>query len=121
MARLGSLHARAACSCGTDTSTTACILTGFDTYTGSALVGVTLKQTLEICGNVGQFVNEEPGKPIAHKSFTFAPTGVAPNVTTTRSTEVPDTNIPYSSYTATPTEVTFYSTTFIFSVTYTKQ
>lgn len=97
------------------------LLTGFDTYTGSALVGVTLKQTLEICGNVGQFVNEEPGKPIAHKSFTVAPTGVAPNVTTTCSTEVPDTNIPYSSYTATPTEVTFYSTTFIFSVTYTKQ
>jgi hypothetical protein len=96
-------------------------LTGFDTYTGSALGGVTLKQTLELCGGVGQFVNDEPGKPTRHKSFTFAPAGNAPNVTTTCSTEVPDTNIPYSSYTATPTTVTFYSTVFAFSVTYTKQ
>ena len=72
-------------------------------------------------GTSGQFVDDQPSKPTAHKSFTFAPTGIAPNVTTTGSTEMPDSNIPYSSYTATPTELTFYSTTFLFSVTYTKQ
>jgi hypothetical protein len=97
------------------------VLTDFSSYTGSAITGVTLKQTLELCGGTGQFVDDQPGKPTQHKSFLFAPVGTAPNVTTTCSTEVPDSNIPYSSYTATPTAVTFYSTTFLFSVTYTKQ
>jgi len=97
------------------------VLTDVSSYTGSALTGITLKQTLELCAGVGQFVDDQPGKPTAHKSFTLAPVGTAPNVTTTCSTEVPDTNIPYSSYTATPTTLTFYSTAFVFSVTYTKQ
>lgn len=96
-------------------------LTAFNTYQGSALTGVTLRQTLEICDKGGVFVDDQPSKPTAHKNFTFAPVGTAPNVTTTCSTEVPDSNIPYSSYTASPTQMTFYSSSIAFSVTYTKQ
>lgn len=74
-----------------------------------------------MCAGGGQFVDDQPGKPTAHKSFTIAPAGTVPNVTTTCSTEVPDSNVQYSSYTATPTTLTFYSTALLFSATYTKQ
>jgi hypothetical protein len=97
------------------------LLTSIDTYTGSPVAGVQLNQTLELCGGAGQLVGDEPGKPQYRKSFSFAPSGIAPNVTTTCSTQMPDTNVPYTSYTATTTDITFYSPALTFSVTYTKQ
>lgn len=97
------------------------LITKLEGYTGNGLGALGLKQTLVFCANVGIFVSESSNKPAAvHKNFTVAPSGTAINVTTTCSTEVPDTNIPYDSYTATSSSITFYSTAFKFSVTYTK-
>jgi hypothetical protein len=96
-------------------------LTEFKGYAGTPLVaGVTLRQTLEMCGNVGQLIGEETSG-IYHKNYAVAPMGIQPNVTTTCSTQMPNVDIPYSSYTATPTSVTFYSSQYVFSGTYTKQ
>ena len=97
------------------------LLTKIEGYTGNGLGALDLKQTLVFCANAAVFVSENTKKPTpAHKNFTVAPSGTAINITTTCSTEVPDTNIPYDSYTATSSSVTFYSTAFKFSVTYTK-
>src|SRR5207253_384166 len=65
-------------------------LTAFKSYTGSLLpAGQTLKQTLEICGDVGQFVANDKGKAEVHATFSIKPTGTAPNIKTECSTEVP--------------------------------
>jgi hypothetical protein len=98
------------------------VLTEFKSYIGSLLpAGQTLKQTLDICGESGQLVTNDKGKPEVHKSFTIKPTGTAPNLKQTCSTQMPDVEIPYASYTATATTLTFYSTTYQFSATYTKK
>lgn len=94
-------------------------LTDLKGYDGNALGALTLKQVLVTCAGVGQFVSDEATQN--HKTFTYAPTGTAPNIVTRCSTQVPDVDIPYASYTATPTTLTLYSTVYAFSVTYTKQ
>jgi hypothetical protein len=96
-------------------------LTEFKGYATTPLVaGVMLRQTLAMCNGVGVFVSEEKGGTY-HKNFAVAPTGIMPNVTQTCSTQMPNVDIPYSSYTATPTTLTFYSSQYVFSGTYTKQ
>lgn len=94
-------------------------LTDLQGYTGNLLGALTLKQVLVTCAGVGQLVSDEATQN--HKTFTYAPAGTAPNIVTKCSTQVPDQDIPYASYTATPTTLTLYSTTYAFSVTYTKQ
>ncbi|MBK7580490.1 MAG: hypothetical protein IPI67_09825 [Myxococcales bacterium] len=96
-------------------------LTKIEGYTGNPLGSLTMKQTLEICGGVGQLVGDEQGPPVYHKSFTFTTSGTGITATTTCSTQSPNVDIVYSSYTATPTSLTLYSTAVKFSVTYTKQ
>jgi hypothetical protein len=96
-------------------------LTEFKSYLGSLLpAGQTLNQTIEICGEVGNLVSNDKGKPEVHKTFTIKPSGTSPNLTGTCSTQMPDVAIPYASYTATATTLTLYSTTYQFSATYTK-
>ena len=95
-------------------------LTEFKAYTGSPVIGVTLKQTLDICSGTLQLVEDEPSKPQYRESFTFSPSGTALNLTKTCTTESPPVDIPYASYTATATALTVYSTQYKFSVTYTK-
>ena len=96
-------------------------LTAFKSYTGSLLpAGQTLRQTLEVCGEVAQYVGNDKGKPEIHKTFTIKPTGTAPNINAVCSSPMPDVAIPYASYTATSTQITFYSTMYNFSATYTK-
>ena len=90
-------------------------------YAGSGFTaGMTFgKQTLMLCGNNAAFVYDRAGSPTERSNFTFAPLGTDPNITETCSFNG-GTPIPYSSYTATTTSVTFYSTAAMFSVTYTK-
>ena len=96
-------------------------LTDVSTYTGSLLTaGVDFKHTLELCAGVGQLSGEDNGKPAYRKSFTYAPTGTQPNIVQGCSTQSPNVDVPYTSYTATPTTVTFFSTQYVFSATYTK-
>lgn len=96
-------------------------MTKLEGYTGTVIGSLKMKQTLDLCAGVGQLVGDEAGPPVYHKSFTFKTTGTAIDVTTTCSTQSPNVDVKYSSYTATPTTLTFYSTTLLFSVTYTKQ
>lgn len=97
-------------------------LTGFTAYAGSPLKNVTLRQTLEICGGgkTGQLVNDEAGQT-KRKGFTVAPVGIVPNTVQTCQSNPTDADIPYSSYTATATTFTLYSTVYVFSATYTRQ
>lgn len=96
-------------------------LTELSAYTGSPIPpGAAFKQTLELCAGIGQFVSEENGKPAYYKSFTYAPNGSQPNVTQTCSSQNPNTEIPYSSFTATPTTFTLFSSQFVMSAVYTK-
>ena len=96
-------------------------LTGFTAYAGSVLrPGLVLRQTLSLCGSIGDLVNDEAGET-KRKTLTFKPSGVAPNLTQTCASKAGDAEIPYSSYTANATTLTFYSTASTFSATYTKQ
>ncbi len=97
------------------------VLTSFVGYPGNPLiVGQTMRQTLVLCGGTGQFVEGLTGAAPTFKNFSITTSGTAPTITTL-CTSMADTNIPYASYTATATTVSFYSTVFKFSVTYTKQ
>ncbi|MFO0667143.1 MAG: hypothetical protein U0174_24535 [Polyangiaceae bacterium] len=98
------------------------VLTELKAYKGAAFQpGITFKQTLELCSGIGQFVSSDSGKPEYHKSFSYAPNGINPNVTQTCSSQSPNVDVPYTSYTATATTLTLFSSQLIFSVTYTKQ
>lgn len=94
-------------------------LTDFTAYAGSGLTPRAFgRQTLMVCGLTATFVNDEVGKSTVRKNFAFAPVGNVPNITETCASGG-GTPIPYSSYTATTRAVTFYSTVYGFSVTYT--
>ena len=98
-------------------------MTNLTTYPGTGIAPtLVMRQTLELCcgGRVGQLVNDETGKT-ERKSFTFTTAGNVP--TTVQTCEsAPSINIPYASYTATATTLTFHSAApYLFSVTYTKQ
>lgn len=99
-------------------------LTLLTSYPGSALrTDLVLRQTLELCGGArtGQLVNDENGAT-KRKTFSFTQAGIVPNITQTCQSQADDPNIPYVSYTATATTLTFYSAApYLFSATYTKQ
>jgi hypothetical protein len=80
-----------------------------------------LKQTLEICGTVGQLIGEDDGKPQYRKTFTIMPNGIAPHDMPVCTTQSPNVEINSSSYTATSTALTLFSSMYSISVTYTKQ
>ena len=96
-------------------------MTKLEGYTGNGLGSLTMKQTLDLCAGVGQLVGEEKGPVVYHKIFTLKTSGTGIDATGTCSTQSPNVDVKYSSYTATPTAFTLYSTALSFSVTYTKQ
>lgn len=96
-------------------------LTEFFYYAGSPLAGsgLSLGQTLLICGTEGQLVSNQSDKGLVRKSFSLSFNGTVPTATTTCTTDATAADVTYSSYTATPTTITFHSSTLQFSVTYT--
>ncbi|MBK6460337.1 MAG: hypothetical protein IPF92_04920 [Myxococcales bacterium] len=99
-------------------------LTNLTTYPGTGVPStLVMRQTLELCGggSVGQLVNDQAGAT-KRKSFTFTRAGNVPTTTQTCESVAGDTNIPYATYTATATTMTFYAAApYVFSATYTKQ
>jgi hypothetical protein len=81
----------------------------------------TLKQTIELCGGVAHMVESTANMPEKRKSFTYAPAGTQPNLSLTCSNPMGGINVPHSSYTASPTSFTLYSTMYLISFTFTKQ
>jgi hypothetical protein len=95
--------------------------TAITSYTGSTVTGVTLKQTWEFCQGGRSLVGDEPGKPQYRKSGPYTIAGnqlTSPDACTTQS---PNTTVPFDSFTANATTLTFYSSSLLFSVTLTKQ
>ena len=92
-------------------------------YAGTLVgAGTTLRQTLEICGGgtSGQLINDQTGVT-KRKSFTIAPTGIMPGLTQVCQSQAGDSDVPYTSYVVTGNTMTFYSTAFNFSATFTRQ
>ncbi len=99
------------------------VLTEFKTYTGSPMAGsgIVMKQTLQLNDGVGQMIGVDSSSGTYKKSFTYQTNGTTPTITTTCTTQNPNMDVPYSSYTATSSSFSLYSTTYGMSVTYTKQ
>jgi len=98
--------------------------TDITAYAGSPALGsgIVLEQTWEICDGEGHLVGvDDDTSETYHKNFTLAPSGTDIGATTTCSTQVPNNEVPYSSYTATDNSLTLYSTQFGISVTLTLQ
>jgi hypothetical protein len=93
-------------------------LTEMKSYTGSPVPsGIPFKQTFVLSGCTGQLVE---GTNV-FKTFTYAPAGIVPNWQLVCSSKPNDANVPISSYTATPTSFSIYSSLWKFYGTYTKQ
>ncbi|HRG95292.1 MAG TPA: hypothetical protein PLR99_03515 [Polyangiaceae bacterium] len=99
-------------------------LTNLTSYPGTGIPStLVMRQTLELCsgGMVGQLVNDSAGVT-KRKTFSFTTAGNVPTTIQTCQTVVGDDAIPYQSYTATATTLTFYAAApYVFSATYTKQ
>jgi hypothetical protein len=93
-------------------------LTEMKSYVGSPVPsGIPFKQTFVLSGCTGQLVE---GSNV-FKTFTYAPAGIVPNWQLVCSSKPNDANVPISSYTATPTSFSIYSSLWKFYGTYTKQ
>ena len=100
------------------------VLSNLETYPTSPLdPAVVFNQTLEVTGTTAELVVNNTGgnnQPEVRKTFTVTTAGIVPTITEDCTTEVPPFPIPYTSFTATSTKITLYSTMYLFSVTYTK-
>jgi hypothetical protein len=93
-------------------------LTELTAYAGSGIsTGVFFTQLMVIAGCSAELVE---GVNV-HKTFNKNPVGIVPNWTMVCSSKVGDTPVVVSSFTATPTSLTLYSTSAKFYATYTKQ
>jgi hypothetical protein len=95
--------------------------TAVTAYAGSPAAGITLKQTWEFCQGLAVFVGDEPGKPQYRKNVRFTASGIQITSMNECTTQSPNVEVPFDSYTATPTTLTFYVSTLLFSVTLTKE
>lgn len=95
--------------------------TAVTAYAGSPATGITLKQTWEFCQNRAGLIGDEPGKPQYRKLFRFATNGNQVTSTNECTTQSPNVEVPFDSYTATPTTLTLYASSLAFSVTITKE
>jgi hypothetical protein len=93
------------------------------TYPGSTLPdGTAIRQTLEVCNGTALLSeNIADAAKSTHKNLTITPAGTVPNVDRTCSTKANDPKNVYSSYTATATSFTLYSTDGSFEMTFTRQ
>jgi hypothetical protein len=93
-------------------------LTEMKAYAGSPVPsGIPFKQTFVLSGCKAQLVE---GTNV-YKTFTYAPVGIVPNWQMVCSSKPNDANVPISSYTATPTSFSIYSSLWKFYGTFTKQ
>lgn len=95
--------------------------TAVTAYAGSTVTGITLKQTWEVCQGASGLVGDEPGKPQYRKSGHFTTSGNQITNTNECTTQSPNVEVPFTSYTATPTSLTLYASSLLFSVTLTKE
>jgi hypothetical protein len=93
-------------------------LTEMKVYTGSPVPsGIPFRQTFVLDGCTAQLVE---GTNV-FKTFTYAPVGTVPNWTMACTSKAGDSAVTISSYTATATTFSLYSTQYKFYGTYTKQ
>jgi hypothetical protein len=83
--------------------------------------GLTTKQTLLVCGNTLQHVENPTGKPEQRSSDTFSFAGIVPTFNSTCDTDTGGGGIPWSSYTANSTTITIYSASLGFEAVFTRQ
>ncbi len=99
-------------------------LTNITSYPGTGVAPtLVMRQTLELCGGgrVAQLINDVAGET-RRKSFVFTTAGIVPTTIQTCESVANDVAIPYASYTATATTLSFYAAApYVFSATYTKQ